>query len=381
MAEYFSKNNIEVNVLSGFPYYPAWEISADYKKKKSFYKETINGVNVYRYKQFVPKSPSFIKRILHLLDFTIGTFINLFKIKKTDVVLCVVPFIGAVFVGKILAKLKGAALWVHIQDFEFDAVSDANIVKSESENNFLFKLLFWIEKQLLNSSEIVTTISSAMILKLKSKTTSNTKLLPNWVDISFINPLNLSIHPYLKSTNFKILYSGNIGEKQDWAFFLKFTKALEINSNIEIVVVGSGSKSSWLQNQLDHCKNAIFYTPVAYAELSNLLCSADMHILFQKGDVIDTVMPSKILAMMASKKPSLISGSLQSEVATIIDNSNGGKYIDANNLTDAVKFVNLLIKNRNLIDDYGDNARNYVQKHFSKDEILADFKDTFTSLV
>ena len=117
LAEYLNLNNIDVTVITGFPYYPAWRIHENYRSKKRFLEENINGIRVLRYKQYVPKKPTFIKRILHLLDFSLGTLFNIFKVKKTDVILCVVPFIGSVFLGKILSKLKGAKLWVHIQDF------------------------------------------------------------------------------------------------------------------------------------------------------------------------------------------------------------------------------------------------------------------------
>ena len=341
LANFYKEQGLEVNVITGFPYYPAWKINSEYKSKKKFHEESINGIKIYRYKQYVPKNPIFIKRILHLLDFTLGSFINLFKIKKTDVVLCVVPFIGCVFIGKFLAKLKGAKLWVHIQDFEFDAVSDSNLVEEKTDKNFIFRILFYFESKLLNSADLLSTISSSMVKKLTGKTKSEIekKLLPNWVDPNFILPEEHKKHSYLKSDKFKILYSGNIGEKQDWDFFIKFAKELEKEKDVQIIVVGNGSKRYWLEEKLLDLENIWFYSPVAYSELSDLLCSADLHILFQKVNVIDTVMPSKILAMMASEKPSLITGSLKSEVAKVLIESKGGKFFETNNTQDVLQYV------------------------------------------
>ena len=37
----------------------------------------------------------------------------------------------------VLSKLKSAKLWVHIQDFEFDAVTDSNIVENGKNNNIV----------------------------------------------------------------------------------------------------------------------------------------------------------------------------------------------------------------------------------------------------
>lgn len=369
-------------MVTGFPYYPAWEINSEYQSKKLFYKESINGVTVFRYKQYVPKNPTFIKRILHLLDFSFGSFINILKVKEADVVLCICPFIGSVFLGKILSKFKKAKLWVHIQDFEFDAVSDSNIIDSKSNKSIFFKLLFWVESNLLNSASIISTISTSMMLKLENKTipTKTRRLLPNWVDVDFINPEKFKTHKYLKSSKFKILYSGNIGEKQDWNFFSKFVKELEKETDIEVVIVGNGSKRAWLETELFNSKNISFHLPVAYNELSDLLCSADLHILFQKNDVIDTVMPSKILAMMASQKPSLITGNLKSEVATIINESKGGEYFDSNNINEVLRFIKKIKEDKVLSQKSGEDARKYVALNFSKEEILNQFKNTFIEL-
>ena len=383
LAEYFVKNNIEVDVITGFPYYPAWKINSDYKSKKTFYKENINGINVYRYKQFVPKKPTFLKRILHLLDFSFGTFINIFKIKNTDVVICVVPFIGSVFLGKILSKMKGAKLWVHIQDFEFDAVTDSNIIGRKTNKNSIFKFLFWIENKLLKSADLLSTISSSMILKLDNKINEKkeSKLLPNWVDSGFVKPENYNKHRYLSSSKFKILYSGNIGEKQDWNFFIKFVSELENKEDIEIIIVGNGSKRIWLEEKLLDLDNIYFYSPVEYSELSDLLCSADLHILFQKIDVVDTVMPSKILAMMSSAIPSLITGNLKSEVSSIINKSKAGKYFETDNINSVLEFVYQLKSDKKLQQEYGKNAREFVIKNYNKSKILNQFKETFFNLI
>ena len=382
LAGFLHKNDIEVTVVTGFPYYPSWRINKEYASKTTFFEDNINGIKVFRYKQYVPKKPTFIKRIFHLVDFSIGSFFNLLKVKKTDVVLCIVPFIGSVLLGKLLSKMRGAKLWIHIQDFEFDAVTDSNLIDEKSEKNFIFRILFYLESKLFNSADLLSTISTSMVKKLtgKTKIAAEKKLLPNWVDPNFILPKEHKKHSYLKSEKFKILYSGNIGEKQDWDFFIKFAKELEKEKDVQIIVVGNGSKRYWLEEKLLDLENIWFYNPVAYSELSDLLCSADLHILFQKVNVIDTVMPSKILAMMASEKPSLITGSFKSEVAKVLNESNGGKFFETNNTQDVLQYVYELKSDKTLINKYGMNARKYIVEEFSKDKILNQFLKTFRKL-
>jgi len=376
LAEYLSHNNFKVEVITGFPYYPSWKIAEAYKKKPNFFKETINNIDIIRYKQYVPKNPTFIKRILLLLDFTFGCYINSFKIKQTDLVLTIVPFTSSVLIGNQIAKRNKAKHWVHIQDFEFDAAADTDLVGNKSK---IFKFLFWIEKKLLNKANSISTISNAMLAKLQSKVSDNvsTHLLPNWVDVANINPEKAKKHPFLKSDNFKILYSGNIGEKQDWNLFLEVVDKLK-NEKIDFIVVGSGSKKDWLIENINECSNVQYHPPVAYKELSDLLCSADLHILFQKNNVVDTVMPSKILGMMASAKPSIITGNLKSEVATVMRDSNSGLYIESSNIENV---VNSILTFTNTPNSMGENARNYVSTHFSSEQILSKFLQKFKEII
>ena len=81
-----SKGHI-VTVVTAFPYYPHWEISEEYKSKPWFFQEYSGPTKLLRYKQYVPKKPLFYNRILHIIDFTIGSFFNLLKIKECDLVI------------------------------------------------------------------------------------------------------------------------------------------------------------------------------------------------------------------------------------------------------------------------------------------------------
>ena len=92
-------------------------------------------------------------------------------------------------------------------------------------------------------------------------------------------------------------------------------------------------------------------------------------------------MPSKILAMMASQRPSLITGNLKSEVASIIRKSNAGKYIDATNIKEILDFVITLKANKEIGKENGIHARNFVSLNYSKKEVLKQFKNTFISLI
>ncbi len=373
MAENLVSKGYHVSVITGFPYYPQWKIRSDYKSKNYLFKETINGVRVYRSKQFVPQNPTFFKRILHMISFTFGNFINLFKVSKPDVVISIIPFTTSAFLGWILKKRYGSKLWIHIQDFEFDIAINSGLLKGNKK--WIINGLNWIEKKILKRADIASSISYGMLQKLQLKTSAKNYYLPNWVDVSLFNISKNISHEYLNSNKFKILYSGNIGTKQDWEFFFKFLSALKNIENVEVIIIGEGAEKENVLREINKYSFVSHYNLIPYEELPMLLSSADLHILFQKNEVIDAVMPSKLLGMMASSRPSIVTGNLDSEVAKIFKESNVGYFFESNSPTEVINCILSLQENTILGDEIGKNARNFVFDKFSKAKVLNGFID------
>ena len=371
MAEFLA-NTHSVNVISAMPYYPQWEIYSEYKDKSIFYKETINNVEVLRFRQYTPKNPTFLKRIVQMCHFFVGSILNVFKVKKNDVVIVVMPFTISIILGILVKFFKGGKLLVHVQDFEFDAAFETGLSK---KSGVLAKFIFYVERFLLNRADSVSTISFGMLKKLESKTTSKTSYFPNWIDYSKINPETAKLNGLFDADKFNILYSGNIGAKQDWDFFIAFVKACQAIDKVQIYLVGEGAKREEVVSAIKDFPNCTYFPPVRYEELNDLLCSADLHVLFQKSAVIDTVMPSKILGMMASAKPSIVTGHEDSEVRTNFEISNGGFYFHENNSLELImEKINCLKASSDMSKQVGKNARKFIIEKFYIEKILNNFE-------
>ena len=371
MAEYLAQNH-NVKVITAMPYYPQWEIYAEYKSKPTYFSEIINNVEVFRFKTYTPKKPTFLKRIFQMCHFFIGSLGNIFRIKKNDVVIVVMPFTISIFLGWFLKTIKGGKLLVHVQDFEFDAAFETGLSK---KSGLLPKLIFKVERFFLNRADSVSTISYGMLKKLETKTASSTSYFPNWIDYSKINPETAKPNKIFDSNKFNILYSGNIGAKQDWDFFIDFVKACQEISKVHIYLIGEGAKRDEVVERIKNFSNCTYFPPVRYEELNDLLCNADLHILFQKSTVVDTVMPSKILGMMASAKPSIVTGHEESEVKHNFEVSNGGfYYYEENKLEKIIEKIKNLIEFPQESKETGENAREFIIEKFSMEKILSIFK-------
>jgi colanic acid biosynthesis glycosyl transferase WcaI len=371
MAEFLAQKHT-VKVITAFPYYPQWKIHDNYQNKGSYYNETINNVEVVRFKQFTPSKPKFSGRILQMLHFFFGSIVNVLKIKKSDVIIVVVPFTISIILGWFLKTIRGGKLIIHVQDFEFDAAFETGI---SSKTGFLSKIIFKIERMLFNRANAISTISFGMLKKLKTKTKVPTMYFPNWIDHSKINPETATSNSIFNDLKFNILYSGNIGAKQDWEFFIEFLESCMQIKDIHVYLIGDGAKKTAVVEQVQNFSNCTYLPPVKYEELNDLLCNASLHVLFQKSTVIDTVMPSKILGMMASSIPSIVTGYKESEVKNNFEESKGGFYFyEENSLEQIMEKIQELINNPSLYKETGKNARKFVIEKFYKENILTNFE-------
>ena len=83
-------------------------------------------------------------------------------------------------------------------------------------------------------------------------------------------------------------------------------------------------------------------------------------------------MPSKILGMMASEKPSIITGNEASEVGRIMEKSEGGSYFYKNSVLEVFLEIEKLSNNTDLCETTGVNARKFILTNFSEEKILND---------
>jgi colanic acid biosynthesis glycosyl transferase WcaI len=371
-VDYLLKNKYDVSIITAVPYYPEWRVKEPYVKAKLFTKEKYLEATVFRIKLFVPKNPTAIKRVLQLAHFTILSIRYVFSVPKDCKIIVVSPFTSGIITALLIKLFRGGKIWCHIQDFEFDAA-----IASFSFKRFI-KLLHKIESFLFNRCDKVSTIIKAMFIKLQNKTSTPATLFPNFINIKNFKQ-TYKTHPYCNlSQKPQLLYSGNLGEKQDWDFFEKFCQ--EVYNNVDITIVGDGAMRDILKQKLKDLSNIRFFNLVPFRELPQLLCSFDGHILFQKKEVIDSVMPSKLIAMMLSGKPSFIYGNSLSESKLILEESAGGIFYNGNNAKEFSERVFDLLTDHQKRESMGNAAKKYAQLHFSDKNILRDFENNLKDL-
>jgi len=285
-ASFLVSQGVEVRVITAPPYYPEWRVHAGYSSW-CYQKQNWKGIQVIRCPLWVPIKRGGLRRILHLLSFAISSFpaalSQLFW--KPNLVFAVAPALTSAPFAWLLGRLVGARTWLHLQDLEVDAALGLGIVKK----GLLARLIFALERWILQRFDHISTISNAMAQRVQAKDIPPDKisLFPNWVDCDQIYPLpssHIRKELGISEQACVVLYAGNMGEKQGLEVLLQAAYHLAEHAEIQFVFCGDGAQREVLQAQAQAqaVSNVKFLPLQPLEQLNELLNLADIHVLPQR---------------------------------------------------------------------------------------------------
>ncbi len=384
LAAYLNGDGHEVRVVTTPPYYPYWRVQPPYRWWQ-YRHENKEGMDVYRCPLWVPRKPSSIKRLTHLLSFAISSFpVLLWQMQwHPDTVLCVAPAFFCAPFAWITARLCGAKAWLHIQDFELDAATNLGMLPS---GNLLTRIASAGERWLLRRFDRVSTISARMVAQLVEKGVRPERayLFPNWVDTRSIFTWSADRQAFRESLGIPddqvvILYSGTMGHKQGLECLVEAARRLTSHRDIRFVLCGEGAARQALESACAGMPNVMLLPLQPPERLNGLLNAADIHILPQRADAADLVMPSKLLGMMASGKAIVATARADTEVGEVVNQV--GLVVppgDIDALCETiVRLAGSLVDRARL----GEKARAYVCGNWDADLVLPRFEAQLLSLV
>lgn len=298
----------EVRVVTAPPYYPEWNIPKAYKSR--FYRsDVINDVSITRAPIYVPKQPSGTKRLVHHFSFALtsaGPVISEALRWRPDVVFSVAPSLMSAALTAWIARRIGAFSWLHVQDFEVDAAFDLGILR----NKTLRRGMVAVERSILRSFDIVSTISPQMLERLAYKGIDPERIreFRNWTDTNQISPsagmTGFRKELGLKETDFVGLYSGTMSNKQGLDLIVEAAAKLQEKSpNIRFILSGEGPHKATLQGLAANLTNVQFLGLQPDDRFTELLRTADFHLIPQKAEAADLVLPSKLGGIFATGRP------------------------------------------------------------------------------
>jgi colanic acid biosynthesis glycosyl transferase WcaI len=224
----------------------------------------------------------------------------------------------------------------------------------------------------------VSTISARMLERAAAKGVRADRLvsLPNWADIDAIRPLD-GPSPYRRELGLApdaivALYSGNMGSKQGLEVLAEVARLLQVNPQIRFVFCGNGAGRPELMAQCANLPNVTFLDLQPVERLGDLLGLADIHLLPQRADAADLVMPSKLTGMLASGRPVVAGARADTELGRVV--AGCGRAVRPENGDAFAQAIEQLASDDTLRKSLGVAARAFADRHFGRDAILGQFE-------
>lgn len=386
MAEWLAQNH-KLTIITAPKYYPEWKLDPSFRHWW-YESHKINGNKIYRCPIWVPKKPTGLRRILHLLSFSVTSIPILLKslFSKPDIIIAIAPPFTSTPLIIFSAWIAGCKRILHIQDFEIDAAFTLGLLK----NSYLNRFLLWIEKYLLKKFDMVSTISPLMQNNLIKKIGSgtNTYLFPNWVDTELIRPMtnskSLRNELDLPHNSHICLYSGNIGYKQSLDIVLLAAEQIQNEGkNLLFLIVGEGAAKESLMEivRYKQLNNVMFRSIQPFDIFLKLLATTDIHLVIQNSSIADYVMPSKLAAILSIGGYSIITADDDTQLGQLVQEYHIGKLVKPDSAPDFYEALVTSLEDNAQHDYIRNNARDYAVKHLSKTKILKDFENRIEQLV
>ena len=371
MAAWLAAQGHQVRVVAAPPYYPAWKLDQSYIWPP-YRRERWQGVDVWRAPLWVPKAPSGLLRIVHLLSFVVSSLPLMFWqiLWRPNVVMVVAPALVCAPTACLVARLSGAKAWLHIQDFEVDVAFQMGLLK----NRLLQQVVLWAERCLLRRFDCVSSISGRMLDRLCQKGLANNKILffPNWVDISHIYPLDVP-SDYRQELGISlltkvVLFSGTMGGKQGLMVIPEAAKKLVHRQDVMFVVSGEGVIKPQLVAASIGLENIKFLPLQPFERLGQLLGLADIHLLPQSPEAADLVLPSKLSGMLASGRAVIATCLAGTEIANVV--AQCGLVVAPEDGDALAQAIESLVDDDKARMQFGKQARLYAEENLARDSVL-----------
>ncbi|NPC55766.1 glycosyltransferase family 4 protein [Caenimonas soli] len=325
VAAQLRDNGCEVSVLTGKPNYPQGDVFPGYRASGT-QREDFAGIPVYRVPLVARGRGRAVELALNYLSFIFFASLLgpwLLRGQRFDVIFVygTSPILQAI-PGVFLKWLKGAKLAVWVQDLWPQSLEVTGFVRNRRVLAAVAKVVSWIYRR----ADLLLVQSHAFIGAVKDMAgTTPVEYYPN--------PGEAALHqrglvdepgPQLEP-GFNLVFAGNMGTVQSLDCVLDAAQLLLPYEDVRVVLVGSGRRSEWLENEvarrsLRNVQLAGRFPPQAmpdlFAQASALLVS------LVSDPAMNLTVPSKLQAYLAAGRP--VIASLDGEGARVVSEAGAG---------------------------------------------------------
>jgi colanic acid biosynthesis glycosyl transferase WcaI len=375
MAESLVEAGHCVSVVCAKPYYPYWQVHRAFRGIRAR-RGVERGARVIRLPLYVPREPNGPRRLLHHASFAARALPALLaeaRRQRPDVVIAIAPSLLSAAIARLVARLLGAKLWLHVQDFEVDAALATGLLAA---GGTLSKAAQAFESWSLEADR-VSTISPQMCARLSDRGIAAGKIIEfrNWATLEadvLAEPAEDYRREWAIDCPHVAVYSGAIGNKQGIELIVEAARRLQHRRDLAFVICGDGPHRARLAAAAADLDNIRFHALQPRERLGELLALASVHLLPQIAGAADLLLPSKLTNMLASGRPVVATAVPETGLAQEVEGC--GFVVPPGDVEQFARAIERLIDDDGLRAALGSRARLRAEERWSRSQILGRFE-------
>lgn len=367
VVESLQREGCHVTVLTGQPNYPQGTVFDGYSAAGFGVQQHEAGYNIYRVPLVARGRGGAAGLVANYLSFVLSASLLgpwLLRKQRFDVIFVYAPSpiiqaIPAVW----LAFIKRAKLVTWVQDLWPQSLEATGFVRNRRVLALVAVGVRWIYRRcdllLVQSQAFVSSVQD-----MAGKTP--VEYHPNPGEQAFSQALPLGAPALVLEPGFNVVFAGNLGTVQALGTLLDAAELLKSHADVRLVLVGSGSRSEWLQQEVARRRLSNVQLPGRFepeAMPGILVQASALLVSLVRNPIMSQTVPSKVQAYLAAGKP--IIASLDGEGARVLEESGAGVSCPAE---DAAALAEAVLRLRALPSDalqrMGEEGQIYYKQHF-----------------
>ena len=377
MAEDMAASGYVVTVVAAAPLYPTWTRQASYRYRW-YSRRYHNGVTVWRVPTYVPRNTGFLQRTIYELAFWLFSLPLVIGIRKNALVITTPPL---AICADLLLPMGRTRKTVIVKDLQLDIAENMQIIRSK----LMLHLLYRIERIILNRADLITAVSRGMLNKIARKGLRRPSLafFPDWVDTDRLTRTDaatasrMRLKLGLSENKVVVGYSGNLARKQGIELLVEMAERFSAKRRDDVLflICGDGPAKPGLAQLVDNLKldNVRLVPLQPEADLPALLSAIDVHVVTQKDEVSDLVLPSKMFNIMSCSGAQVITAPDGSAIDGVIAQSGAGIRVKRADKDALEAAIGRLCGSSELRREMGRKGREFVLATMTKRRILDAF--------
>ncbi len=355
----------EVHVISALPWYrehriePGWQPDAI---RQWVRRERTAWGSITRIHPFPGgDKKNLLRRAAGFVGFSVLAGAASLRGGRVDAVIAMSPPLTLGLTGWLTHVVRRGPLVFNIQDVFPDAAVQTGAITDRR----IIAAARLLERVSYHLAAAVTVLSEDLranvAAKVKPSRRSRVHVIPNFVDTAFITPgdrmtqyrseLGIGDEPV-------VMYAGNVGFSQSLELLIATARAMP---EVAIVINGDGAARVELQRQAADLANVYFADYQPKGRLSEVLASADLHVVPLRAGLGNVSVPSKTYSILAAGRPVLAAIDAGTEVPRMLSASGGGRVVAPDREAEFIEAVRQLLTDPVALGAMGTAGRAWVE--------------------